>query len=293
MSNISSAECSTTILTRRYAPTSRPPTGITSTSLPPLTQRSPSLSHLELASTTASRRSSRASRRASPIVDAPPPRATHDAEISSPDRNSRGLCMRGKTRKTRARLSCLHHTTRATSRARCGRAQLPEQRGLLRRRHERGSDRVLCECDDLARCERERTCDRAIVVADVAAEVRGVVAVDRHRDALAQERREVVTLERRHDLEPQVRQRAHGQRDALAREPIDQRRILVAVDAEIDARDLEPIERLADVRRGAFLAGVRDRRDTERAHLREHPLELARRVAAFAGVEPDRDEVAA
>ena len=79
----------------------------------------------------------------------------------------------------------------------------------------------------------------------------------------------------------------------VARELGDQRRILVAAHAVVDALDLQHVERLADVRRRALLAGVRDRVQARAARrLREHARELARRVAALAGVEPDADEVA-
>ena len=67
-------------------------------------------------------------------------------------------------------------------------------------------------------------------------------------------------------------------------------RILVAAHAVIDALDLEQVERLADVRGGAFLAGVRDRAQAEARAPCEHALELRRRVAALAGVEADADE---
>jgi hypothetical protein len=43
----------------------------------------------------------------------------------------------------------------------------------------------------------------------------------------------------------EVRQRAHGERDPIAHEALDERRILVAAHAVIDALDLEEIQRLA------------------------------------------------
>jgi hypothetical protein len=114
--------------------------------------------------------------------------------------------------------------------------------------------------------------------------------VDRDRDAGAQQAREVVRAQIGRDAQRLVRQRAHRQRDLRERELVDERRILVAVHAVIDALGAEQRERLADVRRRAFFAGVRDHVQSEPARLREHARELARRVAALAGVEPDADE---
>ena len=74
---------------------------------------------------------------------------------------------------------------------------------------------------------------------------------------------------------------------------MDERRILVAADAVIDALGAEQRERLADVRRGAFLAGVGDRVEALCAGPREHPRELRRWIAALAGVETDADELVA
>src|SRR5690606_36012778 len=62
--------------------------------------------------------------------------------------------------------------------------------------------------------------------------------------------------------------------------------------AVIDARYEQEIEGLAYVVGRAFLAGVRDDAQPLLASLLEHALELARRVAALAGVEADADEFA-
>jgi hypothetical protein len=141
--------------------------------------------------------------------------------------------------------------------------------------------------------EIERRGDGAIVLADVAAEVRRIVGVDRHGHALAQQRGEVVLREILHDAQLEVRQRAHGERDAVAHEPRHERRILVAAHAVIDALDLEDVEGIGDVGGGAFLAGMGDGAEADAARLREHPRELRRWIAFLAGVEANADELGA
>ena len=143
---------------------------------------------------------------------------------------------------------------------------------------------------ELAGSELERVGGLTIVLADVAAEVRGVVAVDRDGDAGAEQAREVVVAQILHDAESAVRQRAHGERQLRSNELGDERRILLAAHAVIDPLDVQQLDRLANVCRWALLAGVRDRAKSVRARLREHALELAGRIAALARVEADADE---
>ena len=90
-----------------------------------------------------------------------------------------------------------------------------------------------------------------------------------------------------------VRQRAHRQRHALAREPLHQRRVLDAAHAVVDALDLQHVERAADVCGRPLLAGVGDAVQAELAAAREHARELLRRMAALAAVEADADELVA
>ena len=56
---------------------------------------------------------------------------------------------------------------------------------------------------------------------------------------------EVVVGEPVEDAQLEVRQRADGQRDALAREPLDQRRVLDAAHAVVDALGVQQVERLS------------------------------------------------
>ena len=57
--------------------------------------------------------------------------------------------------------------------------------------------------------------------------------------------------------QPQVGERAHRQRHAVAREPRDQRVVFERAVAVIDALDAEHVERLPDIVRRPFLAGMR------------------------------------
>src|SRR6185436_4577869 len=91
----------------------------------------------------------------------------------------------------------------------------------------------------------------------------------------------------------EVRQRADGQRDALAREPLDQPRALDAANAVIDPLRVQHVEGALDVGRRSLLAGVGDAVQAERAGPVEDAREFFRRVAALAAVEADADEVLA
>ncbi len=161
------------------------------------------------------------------------------------------------------------------------------------RGHERGARRVLGDRGQLGRREIERGGRRAIVLADVAAEVRRVIRVDRHDHALAQELGEVVLGEILDHAQLQVRQRTHRERNAIAHEALDERGVFVAAHAVIDAVHVQDVEGFRDVRGRAFLSRMRDQAQIHRVRLREHAGELRRRIAALAGVEPDADDVTA
>jgi hypothetical protein len=99
------------------------------------------------------------------------------------------------------------------------------------------------------------------VLVDITAEIGGVVAVDGHAQAGVQQRGQVVRGQRPEDAQLDVRQRAHRQRHALARQPLHQRRALGAAHAVVDA--LAPSARRARFR--CRPAGLPRRRGPPRA----------------------------
>ena len=109
------------------------------------------------------------------------------------------------------------------------------------------------------------------VVGDVAAEVRGVVGVDGDAEARARSMREQGGPRAcRTPASFTFDERADGERDLLGHQPVDQRGVLDAAHAVIDARDVEQVERLPDVLGRALLAGVRDRQEPLGARPVEH-----------------------
>ena len=95
------------------------------------------------------------------------------------------------------------------------------------------------------------------VVADIAAEIGRVVRVDRRPQALLSMRL-IGWCHVAHDAQLEVRERADGQRHALADQPLDQRRILERAVAVVDAVDVQEVERLPDVVGRSLLAGMGD-----------------------------------
>src|SRR3546814_14991040 len=90
-----------------------------------------------------------------------------------------------------------------------------------------------------------------------------------------------------HDAELEVRERADGERHALGREARDERGVLEAAVAMVDAVDLEQVERLMHIFGRPLLAGVRDDPEPDGAGAREDALEFRWRMADFGRVETD------
>ena len=68
--------------------------------------------------------------------------------------------------------------------------------------------------------------------------------------------------ERRHDLQPDIRQWADRQWSLACRQFAHQRRIVQTRIAVVDALDVQQFERLADIGRRALLAGMRGDAET-------------------------------
>ena len=90
------------------------------------------------------------------------------------------------------------------------------------------------------------------------------------------------------DAELEVGERADGERHLLARQPLDQSRVLERAVAMVEPVDLQNVERLVDIIGRTFLAGMGDALQPERGGRREDPRELRRRMAELGGIEPDR-----
>ena len=87
--------------------------------------------------------------------------------------------------------------------------------------------------------------------------------------------------------QPDVGQRADGERHAVGDQPADQRRVLDAADAVVDALDAQHVQRLPDVVRRTLLPGVGDLAEPEVGGRLEHLGEVPGRVADLGGVEAD------
>src|SRR3546814_20261106 len=89
-----------------------------------------------------------------------------------------------------------------------------------------------------------------------------------------------------HDAELEVRERADGERHALGREARDERGVLEAAVAMVDAVDLEQVERLMHIFGRPLLAGVRDDPEPDGAGARKDALEFRWRMADFGRIAP-------
>lgn len=92
--------------------------------------------------------------------------------------------------------------------------------------------------------------ERGVVRGDITAEIRGIVRIDRAHESFVQELRDRMLAHIVHDLQPEVRQRAAGERDPIAHDALEQLMVVLDVDAVVDALGVQQIERIADVRRG-------------------------------------------
>src|SRR5215831_20530956 len=156
---------------------------------------------------------------------------------------------------------------------------LGEKFRLLRLRHQRGSDGVASDRRDLVASEPQRLCGGAIILLHIAAEIGGIVGINRDHQPLVQHSQQRMLRKVRDHPQPDVGQRTDRERDALAREPIDQRLVLHRAHAVVDARDTELIERFPYVARRAFLAGMGGEKKARVARAGEDMLELAWRIA--------------
>jgi nitrite reductase/ring-hydroxylating ferredoxin subunit len=144
---------------------------------------------------------------------------------------------------------------------------------------ERVLDRGTGDRGNLGGGKAERLLNREVVVGDVAAEISGIVRIDRHHQVLLDHAPQRMRADVADDSEPHIRERTDGERDARLREAPHQRGILESAIAVVDAVDLEDIERLPDIGRRTLLAGMGHDAEAERAGAGERFLELARRVA--------------
>ena len=122
----------------------------------------------------------------------------------------------------------------------------------------------------------------------IAAEIRRIVRVHRDVQPGIQHRAQRMCRQRRHHLQPQVRERTDRQRNCARRQFAHQRRIVQAGVAMIDAVNLQQVDRFAHIRRRPFFAGMRGDAEAALAAGAEEAHEARRRVADFrpAQAEP-------
>ncbi|CDI67906.1 Putative uncharacterized protein [Bifidobacterium animalis subsp. animalis IM386] len=133
--------------------------------------------------------------------------------------------------------------------------------------------------------------ERGIVRRDIASEICGVIRVDRAYDPFMQESGNRMLAHVVYDLQPEVRQRAAGERNAVACDALEQLAVVLNVDAVVDALGVQQIERIADIRRRALLAGVRHAVPAKGPCPRELIDEFGRWVADFRRIEPDAEDL--
>ncbi len=159
----------------------------------------------------------------------------------------------------------------------------PVERGqcflLLLIGHERRGEAVAGDGAHFAVGEFECLLDRAVILADIAAEISGVVGIHGDEQALVQHALERMLPQVAHALEAEVRERADRQRHAVARQALHQGLILHRAVAMVDAVDAQDIQRFPDILRRTFLAGMGDKAEAFLAGAAEHILELAGREA--------------
>ena len=90
-----------------------------------------------------------------------------------------------------------------------------------------------------------------------------------------------------HDAELEVGQRADREGQALVDDAADERVVFQRAVAVVDAVDLEQVQRLPDVLRRAFFAGVGDAQQAALMGGGKDALELLRRMADLGAVEAD------
>ncbi len=161
---------------------------------------------------------------------------------------------------------------------------------LVGRAHQRRPKAVAHDRGDLLASEPQRLRHGEVVLVHVAAEIGRVVGIDRHLEALVHHPAQRMMGEIIDHAQPQIGERAHGQRHLLVREPAHQDLILERAVAVIDAPDAEQVERFPDVARRPLLAGMRAKKEALVAGAGEHALELARRVPGFGRIETDADD---
>ena len=160
-------------------------------------------------------------------------------------------------------------------------------RGVVEKRR---VEAVAGELDERLVVELQRLGDPGEVLADVAAEVGGVVGVDGGAQSVLEHRRERVLLERVDDPQLDVRERADGQRDPIGLEPLNQATILQAAHAVIDPLGAEQVERLPDVLGRALLAGVGDGPEPRAIARSNTSRNFSGGLTHLGGVEPDAED---
>ena len=145
----------------------------------------------------------------------------------------------------------------------------------------------------MGQAQWQRVEDGVEIVVHVAAEICGVVGIDRHEQAGVEQLHQVMVMHLVEDAQLGVRQGADGQRDLFARQAGRQVRVFQAAHAMVDAFDSQVVERRADVGWRTFLARVGHQVQAQLAATGKHARKFLGRVAHFRGIEADADEFVA
>ena len=138
--------------------------------------------------------------------------------------------------------------------------------------------------------EVEGVDDGPIVVTEVASEVGGVVGVEGDDQAGVDHGGQRMVSDGRYASEPDVGQRAYGERNPIGDQAADESVVFHGPDAVVYALGAQDVESLPDVVRRAFLAGVGDPVEAQLGGGGEHLAEESGWVSDLGGVQANGEE---
>ena len=117
---------------------------------------------------------------------------------------------------------------------------------------------------DLRPAESQGLLHGLVILAEIAAEIGRVVGIEGHEQTLVEHALGGVIGHGLDDAEPEIRQRADRERNLVAGEAGNEGLVLHGADPVIDPLDPQDVDRLPDIVRRAFLAGMGHQAETPR-----------------------------
>ena len=94
-----------------------------------------------------------------------------------------------------------------------------------------------------------------------------------------------------HDLQPEVRQRAAGERDPIAHDAREQLMVVLDMNAVVDALGMQQIKCIANIRRRPLFAGMRHAMPAKSPRPRELLDEACRGIVHFRRIQTDAEDL--